>query len=198
MITGILYHCGLELGKNLLMHAKDNPKGHFENKRFIGINREILIRNNGRWFSPPKEIHFKPGLRKKMREFINEFDAQKIVGFKDPRTCLTFPLWYQVINPEPIKVVMVVRPFSAIAKSLKNRNDFNLRRGETLADHYVRSAFATAHRLNVPYVTAVYHRFFKDWRRELIPILKFTGLKLPKNTNIIDDFIDERLWHHRK
>ena len=117
MITGILHKCGLELGKNLLMGARDNPLGHFESRRFIRINQEILIRNGGRWFNPPKDIRFHPGMKKKMREFVNGFNPQKISGFKDPRICLTFPLWREVIHPEPIKAVMVVRPFSAIAKS---------------------------------------------------------------------------------
>lgn len=198
MITGILHKCGLELGKNLLMGARDNPKGHFESRHFIRINQNILIRNGGRWFNPPKKIRFYPGMKAEMRQFLNTFNPQKISGMKDPRVCLTFPLWREVIHPEPIKVVMVVRPYSAIAKSLKKRNDFNISKGESLADHYVRSAFAALNKFNVPYVTAVYHRFFKDWKRELAPILEFTGLKLPANTKAIDNFIDERLWHNQK
>ena len=180
------------------MGARDNPLGHFESRRFIRINQEILIHSGGRWHTPPKEIKSYPGIKKKMREFLNGFDPQKISGFKDPRICLTFPLWYEVVHPEPIKVVMVVRPFSAIAKSLQRRNGFNITKGEWLANHYVRSAFAAVNRFNVPYVTAVYHRFFKDWRRELEPILKFTGLKLPADTSDIEKFIDTRLWHHKK
>jgi len=198
MITGILHKCGLELGGNLLMHGKDNPKGHFESREFIRINQEILARNGGRWNSPPKNIHFHSGLKNDMRRFVNKFDPQKISGFKDPRVCLTFPLWYRVIHPEPIKAVIVVRPFRAIAQSLRKRNGFNIGKGERLADHYVRSAFRAMNEYDILYVTAVYHRFFKDWRRELEPILKFTGLKLPVNTNAIDEFVDERLWHFRK
>lgn len=201
MITGILHKCGLELGKNLLMGARDNPKGHFESRRFIRLNQEILIANGGRWFDPPKKIRDRPGMigiKRKMRGFVNEFNPQKISGFKDPRACLTFPLWYEVIHPEPIKAVMVVRPFSAIAKSLQRRNNFKIGKGERLADHYVRSAFAAVNRFDVPCITVVYHRFFKDWRRELDPILAFTGLKLPANTSAIEKFIDERLWHFRK
>ena len=137
-------------------------------------------------------------MKEKMRQFVNGFDPQKISGFKDPRACLTFPLWHEVIHPEPIKAVMIVRPFSAIAKSLKKRNDFNIAKGERLADHYIRSAFASVNKCKIPYVTAVYHRFFKDWKRELEPILEFTGLKLPTDTSGIEQFIDKRLWHHRK
>lgn len=198
MITGILHKCGLELGEDLLMGARDNPRGHFESRRFIKINNEILFCNRGRWNLPPENIQFCPGMKSKMRQFLNEFDPQKISGFKDPRVCLTFPLWYQAIHPEPIKAVMIVRPFSAIAKSLQKRNGFNIGKGEHLADHYVRSAFCAMNKYDIPYVTAVYHRFFKNWRRELEPILKFTGLKLPADTSEIDEFVDERLWHFRK
>lgn len=207
MITGILHKCGLELGKNLLMGARDNPKGHFESRRFIRINQEILIANGGRWFDPPTApIRFYPGIKKKMRQFVNEFDPQKISGFKDPRICFTFPLWREVIHPEPIKAIMVVRPFIAIAKSLKRRNDFKIAKGERLANRYVRSAFAAMNKFDVPYVVTLYHRYFhiykgkveSNWERELEPILEFTGLKLPADTNAIDKFVDGRLWHHRK
>lgn len=198
MITGILHKCGLELGKNLLMGARDNPKGHFESLKFIRINNEILFHNGGRWHTPPSKYKLYPDIKKKMRQFVKEFDPQKIAGFKDPRVCLTFPLWYQVIHPEPIKVVIVVRPFRAIAYSLRKRNGFNIAKGERLADQYIRSAFAAVNKYKVPYVTAIYHRFFKNWKRELEPILEFTGLKLPADISGIDEFVDERLWHFRK
>jgi hypothetical protein len=206
MITGILHKCGLELGDNLLMNAKDNPKGHFENRRFIRINQEILIRNGGRWFNPPENIRFHPGLKNKMRQFLNQFEPQKITGFKDPRVCLTLPLWREVIHPEPIKAVVVVRPFSAIAKSLQRRNGFNLGKGERLADHYVRSAFATLNKFDIPYVVTLYHRYFRvykgkvinNWKSEVEPVLKFTGLKLPEDTAAIDKFVDGSLWHNRR
>jgi len=198
MITGILHKCGLKLGGNLLMGARDNPKGHFESLEFIRINQKILIMNGGRWHTPPKNIRFNPEMKMQMRHFLNKFNPQKISGLKDPRTCFTFPLWREVIHPEPIKAVMIVRPFSAIAKSLQKRNGFNIAKGERLADQYVRSAFAAVNRFNIPYKTAVYHRFFKDWRRELEPILKFTGLKLPADTSDIENFIDKSLWHFRK
>jgi len=198
MITGILHKCGLELGGNLLMHGKDNPKGHFESLEFMHINQEILIRNDGRWHSPPKEIKFYPGMKEKMRHFLNKFNPQKISGFKDPRICLTFPLWYEVVHPEPIKAVIVVRPSLMIAKSLRERNGFKLEKSGKLTDHYIRSTFAAMNKYNVPYVMAIYERFFKNWKRELEPILKFTGLKLPADTSGIEKFIDKRLWHHKK
>ena len=58
MVTGILSRCGMKIGKNLLMGAKDNPKGDFEDRRFININNDILIRNKGRWDSPPLDMNY--------------------------------------------------------------------------------------------------------------------------------------------
>lgn len=193
------------------MNARDNPKGHFEDRQFIKINNEILFRNGGNWHRPPKKIRIYPDLKMKMRGFIKQWDPQKITGFKDPRICLTFPFWYQVVNPEPVKVIMVVRPIFSIAKSLKKRNQIPLKKGVGLAEHYVKTAFSNVHRLNVPFMIAVYPRFLRtyqkeidgkirnirNWRRELEPILKFTGLKIPKDPSVIDKFIDERLWHFR-
>jgi len=87
MVTGILNKCGLYLGSNLLMGARDNPTGHFEDRRFINLNNQILKRNGGSWHNPPEKIIRWP--RVEMKDFVNSWDIGRLVGWKDPRTCIT-------------------------------------------------------------------------------------------------------------
>ena len=128
LVTGLLQRCGLYLGNNLLMTAKDNPKGHYEDRKFINLNNQLLLNNGGHWRNPPEALNY-GGIRKKMERFLDSWPTDRLVGFKDPRICITFPLWYNLIHPEPIKVVYVSRPFVEIAQSLKARNGIRIEAG---------------------------------------------------------------------
>jgi len=199
MITGILSRCGMKIGKNLLMGAKDNPKGHFEDRRFININNDILIRNKGRWDSPPLDMNY-VNQKERMKAFLNlpEWKVEN-VGWKDPRICLTFPLWYQLITPEPIRVVFVYRPIPEIASSLRKRNGFNKNKGMNLARQYIRRGFKNIKGLrNCNHFITYYHSYFHSWRTELEELVEFLGLEIPKNEEgWIEDFIDDGLRHHK-
>jgi hypothetical protein len=135
MVTGILHICGAWLGENLLMGAKDNPKGHFENKDFVHINQKILRTNNGRWDKPPRKIRFDKYIPK-MNQFLESLPSNRVVVLKDPRTALTFPLWRQLIQLKNIKIIYIQRDHKAIARSLKARNNFSIEKGIRLSKYY--------------------------------------------------------------
>jgi len=199
MITGILSRCGMKIGKNLLMGAKDNPKGHFEDRRFININNDLLIKNGGRWDSPPQIVSYRNS-RHRMVEFLDLPEWKvKNVGWKDPRICITFPLWYKLITPEPIRVVFVYRPIPEIAESLRKRNGFNKSKGMNLAREYIKRAFGNVKGLRkCNYFITYYHSYFHSWRTELEELVEFLGLEIPKNEEKwIENFIDDGLRHFR-
>jgi len=200
MVTGILSRCGMNIGGNLLMGARDNPKGHFEDRRFMNINNDLLIKNGGRWHSPPKSISYRGDLRNKMKRFLDLPEWKEgIVGWKDPRICITFPLWYPLITPESIRVVFVYRPINEIAASLQKRNGFRIGKGKVLAREYIRRAFGNVKGLkNVNYFITYYHSYFHSWRTELEELVEFLGLEIPKcEEKWIENFIDDGLRHHR-
>jgi hypothetical protein len=135
MVTGILHICGAWLGKKLLMGAKDNPKGHFENKHFLNINQKILRANGGRWDKPPNKVEF-AGCKSAMKRFLLSLPNDKIVVLKDPRTALTFPLWRQLIPLENMKIIYIQRNHEAVAKSLQARNGFKIEHDLYLSRYY--------------------------------------------------------------
>lgn len=196
LLTGLLNKCGLHVGTKLLMHAKDNPKGHFEEKRFLNLNNQLLIRNGGSWHSPPKSIAYH-GLRKAMIEFLNRDEWQReFVGWKDPRICLTFPLWHELIYPEKIKVVQIQRPLEDVASSLVARNGFSYRKALELCRYYIRHANANVHRKGVTRIMTNFDVFFSTgWRSELEAICDFIGLPFPENTKPLERFITPDLRH---
>ena len=194
MVTGILKKCGLHLGSNLLMGARDNPTGHFEDRRFIRINERILRVNGGFWHTPPKKIRRWP--MADMKAFIKSWPKNRLVGWKDPRTCITLEGWVKAIEPEPVTVVYVVRPMAEVAASLKKRNGFPEAKSKKLYWEYIRRALKNLEGLD--WMATSYHSYFKDWEKELAPILKFLGISMPKDKIKIESFIKEELWHHRK
>ena len=198
LVTGILQRCGLHVGTNLLMHAKDNPKGHYEEKRFLNLNNALLIQNGGSWHKPPHSIGY-AGLRKPMIEFLNRDEWKKeFVGWKDPRICLTFPLWHELIQPEKIKIVYVTRPLEEIAQSLVKRNGFTYRKALELGRYYRRHAHNQIHRKGISLHVTYFASFFEPtWKLEIESICEFIGLEKPKKMKRIENFITPDLRHFK-
>lgn len=108
LITRVTNLLGVYLGReDLLLEPKaDNPTGFWEHQLVKDLNEEILSRFGGSWHEPPE---FPAGwesspalgdLRQRARKLMEgEFGSQPLWGWKDPRTCLTLPLWQRVLPP---------------------------------------------------------------------------------------------------
>jgi len=128
MLPRLLHNCGLYMGLDcdLVPGRSDNPDGFWGNRWFVALNDEVLSELGGAWDLPPKaeEIfnHCRLGpLRVKAQLLIEGFDSASIWGWKDPRSCLTLPLWRGLL-PE-LKVLLIVRNPLEVAYSLRNRNE---------------------------------------------------------------------------
>lgn len=129
MIASLLHECGLDLGpeKDLLRPNAGNPEGYWENRSFLRLNEAILAALGGSWDCPPRTDA--PGwengsaldcLRNQARRLARRFHDREPWGWKDPRNCLTLPLWRSVV-PD-LKVLICVRNPLAVAESLRARD----------------------------------------------------------------------------
>lgn len=197
LVTGLLHRCGLYLGNNLLMGAKDNPKGHYEDRRFININNNILRANGGSWRNPPIAVNW-GGMKPSMQNFLKGWPDDKIVGWKDPRTCITFPLWHHLIHPEPIKVVLVHRSCIEISQSLKARNGMPLAAGRNLCQRYKKASWDSVKgKPGVNFFHTLFSAYFGNWELELEAVLDFLGLEMPADKSKLQKFITPSLWRNR-
>jgi hypothetical protein len=122
MIAGILHKLGVDMGEDLIGASLHNPLGHYENIDFINLNKFIFRKAQGTDFSPPPrknilklENHF----RDKIKDLIDKSQSY-MWGWKDPRTCITIPLFYPHLdNPY---FVICIRDKDQVVKSLKKRN----------------------------------------------------------------------------
>jgi len=198
LVTGLLYKCGLFLGDNLLMGEPDNPKGHYEDRTFIDINKQLLIRSGGRWRNPPQELAYR-GMEPVMRAFLETWPTDRMVGWKDPRICFTFSLWYRLIHPEPVKVVLVTRPISEIARSLNARNQLPFESGVALAKRYREAALRSiTHQRGAEHHETHFHAYFADWEAELKGVLDFIGLPMLADKAQLRRFITPSLSKNRE
>lgn len=195
MVTGILQKCGLILGDNLISGFSDNPKGHFENKEFVWVNDNILKDAGFSWRNPPN-----PNIRVKndgkiIEEFLVRYKDKQIMGFKDPRACLTIHIWVKYI--ENLKLIICGRKKIEVAESLKKRNKFELSFGKNLYDNYTEHIYRFLNEHKPDFETVDYQLCLKDWKKELSRIITWAGLEIPEDTSEIDNFIDKSLCHHR-
>lgn len=197
MVAGILKLCGLYLGQNLIMGLRDNLRGHFEDRTFVMINDEILKKSGGTWRNPPEKIKTPNGmLFNRMEKFAHSWPEDRLVGWKDPRACLTLHHWHEAVKPEELKIVFVVRPIDQIAASLNRRNKISKSKGRELAYNYMKRAVSNIEIIKVPWILTQYNSYFYDWQRELKHVLEFLNLRTGHEA-AIRDFIDPSLWHFK-
>lgn len=126
---------GLHLGDQLIGPRKANPKGYFEDSRCVSINTDLLSQlNHGRKLATPLPHDWMdslPGQHAKLRArgVVRRLArAKEPFGLKDPRLCLTAPLWANIIEQENhnVRFVLCFRNPLEVAASLQKRDGRDL------------------------------------------------------------------------
>jgi hypothetical protein len=137
LITNWLYHCGLQVGENLVGANASNMEGHYEDVEFLKIHEEILA-DNGLLVTGlihDKKINISDYELEKIKAIINIKDKRFAQwGWKEPRTCLFLDI-YKKLLPQA-KYLIIIRDYKAVVSSLLKR-DF----AETENKYLFRSSF---------------------------------------------------------
>jgi hypothetical protein len=165
-----LLGAGLGPDEDLLTEF-DNPAGHWESMKLNRCNDRILAAFGRSWDFPP---WFGTGWERSARAtqllpdmaetFAAIYSSEPWV-WKDPRNCLTLPLWRRVLEPDPI-VILVSRNPGAVTASIHRRDGIPSLYGAGLWQHYVRAAVAGAAGLPVVCMQ------FEDLVRSPVPIIE--------------------------
>lgn len=142
-ITNALGLLGCSLGDtgDFMSPKRWNPKGNWEHQRLIDRNDLVLELYGGTWFAPPRlpgDWARRPkaqAMIPRLRSEFAEIYPEEGWVWKDPRVCLTLPLWLQAWSSAPVAVMAFRHPL-AVAKSLAARNGFSLRHGLALWEVY--------------------------------------------------------------
>ncbi len=128
-VVQMLQNAGLYLGSDLLDKvAPDNLEGFGEAREVIEINDRILTRSGGSYLDPPNQLIANADDNAAMAKFIASFDGKQPVGWKDPRTTLTFPLWKPILGSDYSLVACLRHPMN-VARSLLARQALPLDQG---------------------------------------------------------------------
>jgi hypothetical protein len=132
LASQILHHSGINMGEEIDPSIGYGQGNKYERESTWRLNEEIL-ECNGRVsidIRAPAELVIHPEQRRRMRAIIRDLNlAYPDWGFKDPRTCLTYPLWAEELGEH--KLLAISRPPADLY--LRYRSKKTLRRYRNLA-----------------------------------------------------------------
>jgi len=206
LLTRILNLIGVYLGPEHDMSQPKfgNPRGHWEQSEIMLLNDAILKAFGGSWDAPP---NFPPGwecapllddVKQRTQTFIQDtFGEAEMWGWKDPRNCLTLPLWQQLLPN--MRYVLCMRNPVDVAHSLAHRDSFSAGKSSNLWVRYVESGLA--HSDGQPRLILFYEDLMADWLTELRRLTAFLGMperaEHPELQDAVQKFIEQGLQHHR-
>ncbi|MFH8120273.1 MAG: rhamnan synthesis F family protein, partial [Candidatus Aenigmatarchaeota archaeon] len=164
----------------------DNPKGFFENEKITFFNEfKLLPSLKTSWDDlrpiPLSEILSVDEKLKEEAYSILEADYREdlIFGIKDPRMCIVFPFWEELLLKfgAKMKVIVLYRNPLEVAYSLNHRNNFPLGKGFLLWAKY--TFFAEYYSRKYDRVFVTYNKLIDNPLEELERICR--RLKIPLN-----------------
>ena len=116
---------------------EDNPRGHWENKKFYELSEKTLANNKGSWHEIPQKIVVNKKLGNQIKKNVKELQKNSniAVGIKDPRILLCFDAWKQYL-PKNFIIIGIYRDPLKVAESLKKRNNFSYEKSLNLWQIY--------------------------------------------------------------
>jgi len=207
-VTRVVNLLGAKIGDRLVPPGYDNPSGFWENATAVEIN-EQLLRDLGRtWYDMremPDDWMETAAAAKALdlaRKFIRrDLGGSRFCALKDPRICLTVPLWIKAFESLKFEVdcLFVVRDPREVVESLHRRNDWPRSPLYLMWVQYLLEAEAATrghHRVMVSY-----DQMLDDWRTCAERVAKELHLAWPVKPDdaatAIDAYLDRDQRHHR-
>lgn len=152
-LTGLLRLLGLWAGEESDFPPADehNLAGYWEHRGVWAVD-EAILRTLGASWSEVADLdlaRLEEGLhallRERARETVRELDRHGSWVIKDPRLCLLFPFWQEILE-RPFCVLIYREPLP-VARSLAARDGLPIPYGIALWERYTREALASTRSL---------------------------------------------------
>lgn len=198
---------GIHLGDNLIGPREANPKGYFEDRRGVSINKELLRSHNyARKLAVPLPSGWQGSIAAKLAEMrirrvLGDLSkGQEVFGVKDPRLCLTSEIWARTAknaDHEPRYVICVRHPLE-VAESLHKRDGTDKAAACLMWISHTMSVLKSSKSSARIWIT--YQDLMSQPLEVAATIKDFTGQGRDlsdKEIEKIHDFVDESLWHNK-
>ena len=202
--AGALARLGLSPGDPSTLKGPSpvNPAGFWEQPPLTRLNDRILEHLGSAWDAPPPLVRPLPVAPSHLSElelgdaFARVFTASPWV-WKDPRACITLPLWMDTGALDPV-VVLVLRNPLDVAASLAARDGATPPFALALWERSMRFALASARGL--PTIVTEYSELLADpveWAGRIAGALGGFGLSSHgASPRMVAEFVDPDLRHH--
>ena len=181
-----LVELGLSTSRDDLIGAGPyNERGYWESQTVSKFDESVLRQLGGTWSAPPlaspgweaAEDAAMKELRSRAAELATDMLPRMPTVMKDPRLCLTLPLWRSVLSEAPVAVLVFRDPLE-VALSLQRRDGFPLTLGLALWHRYVRQSLRSV--VELPVLAVEYARMIDDpnqFVRDLSLLLEDNGIR---------------------
>lgn len=134
-IAAGLQQLGVVMGTSLYRGDEWNPKGYFEEKKFVEFNTRLLDMAGLRWDSaypfPDSAASRWAPQRTAAYDLVDEvFGDTRVWGFKDPRMCLLSAFWSETFRSRGLtpSLLLMLRDPAEVALSLNRRDGIAVER----------------------------------------------------------------------
>lgn len=185
------------------MGVRSHLGKHWENGPLRRINASLLTAAGGTWDAPPtvtsatwSELSIAELGSRARQALADEFGDAPVMVWKDPRTCITLPFWLELLESEPVFVLIYRHP-SEVAASLAARNKFSSAHSYTIWERYNGDALRAA--AGLPMVVVDYGRMLAqpvEIVHEVVRWLGGLGVELPNDPATTDLELVAQQRHH--
>ena len=207
-LTRVLNLLGCGLAKEVLGGDPTNETGHWEPRKIILFNDE-LVESAGSawddwtacspdWFTSPIAEEFQ---EKAVRIFADEYGTQRLTVMKDPRLARLLPFWLsslQASGVDPVVMVPIRNPME-VAQSLNVRNGMDNFYNQLLWLRHVLDAEAGSRGVTRHFST--YDQLLDSWTSLISSAESKLGFKFPRRSartsEEVDAYLADRHRHQR-
>ena len=209
VLARVLNILGCDLPKTLLNPGPTNERGHWESRKIVFLNDEILASAesswrdwnpfNPQWYASPVADRF----RERARTILgDEYGDSRFFVLKDPRICRLLPFWTDAVRDhgaEPMIVSPIRNPLD-VAASLEKRDGIAPSIGHLLWLRHVLDAEAASRHLRRAYMR--YDTLLSEAHTTMDAVGDALGISWPRRLSVgvqmeIDGFLSPELRHHR-
>jgi hypothetical protein len=206
-VTRAVNLLGADIGTDILLPGQGNSEGFWEHGEAMRANHYLLEAFGRTWFDIrrlpqnwPQSVVSRKALAHFTTIIRDEFVGKSVVALKDPRMCLTAPLWIEAFEKSGFEVrcLFMVRDPAEVADSLQAREQWPRGPIFLLWSHYMMEALLATH--GYPCSLITYDQLLDDWRGTLNRVGNELSLTWPRSENDaasdIDAFLQKGHRHH--
>jgi hypothetical protein len=207
-VTRVVNLLGADIGMNILLPGQGNSQGFWEHGHAMLANHHLLEAFGRTWFDIrrlpqnwPQHVVSRQALTLLTTIIRDEFAGKSVVALKDPRMCLTAPLWIEAFQASGFDVhcLFMVRDPIEVAASLQQREQWPREPIFLLWSHYMTEALLAAHGQSCSLIT--YDQLLDDWRSTMRRVGNEFSLAWPRSeieaAPDIDAFLQKQHRHHQ-